>query len=83
MFTAHECFSTANDGKKGMGPECQALQRDAASGSSVAGTEAEGDSELINKGENSHPNRVEKCQKMRKEDPLCLASVLDAYQRGR
>lgn len=48
-----------------------------------AGTEAGGDSELINKGENSHPNHVEKCQRMTKEGLLCLVSVLDAYQRGR
>lgn len=83
MFTAHECFSTGDDGKKGMGPGCSVLQRDAVSGSSVAGTEAGGDSELINKGENSHPNHVEKCQRMTKEGLLCLVSVLDAYQRGR
>lgn len=83
MFTVCERFSTADDGKKRMGPGCSVLQRDAVSGSSVGGTGAEGDIELINKGENSHPNHVEKCQRMRKEDPSCLASVLDAYQRGR
>lgn len=83
MFTAHECFFTVDDGKKGMGPGCSILQRDAVSGSCVGGAGAEGDIELINKGENSYPNHVKKCQRMRKEDPLCLASVLGAYQRGR
>lgn len=69
MFTAHECFFTADDGKKGMCPGCSVLQRDAVSGSSVVrGTGAEGDIELINKSENSHPNHAEKCQRMRKKD---------------
>lgn len=66
MFTACECFSTADDGKKGMGPGCSVLQKDAISGSSVGGTGAEGGIELINRGENSHPNHVEKCQRMRR-----------------
>lgn len=83
MFTACECFSTADDGKKGMGPGCSVLQRDAVHGSSVGGTGTEGDIELINKGENSYLNHIEKCQRMRKDDPFCLASVLDAYQRRR
>lgn len=83
MFTARECFSTADDGKKQMDPRCSALQRDAVNGSSFGGTGAEGDIELINKGENSHPNHVEKCPRMRKEDLSCLASVLDVYQRGK
>lgn len=43
----------------------------------------EGDIELINKDENFHHNHAEKYQRMRKEVALCLASVLDAYHRGR
>lgn len=83
MFTACESFSKADDRKKGMGPGCSVLQRDAVSRSSIGGTGAEGDIELINKGEKSHPDHIEKCQRIRKEDPSCLASVPHAYQRGR
>lgn len=67
MFTALECSSIADDGKKGMGAGCSVLQRDEVSCSSLGETGAEGDIELINKGENSHPNHVEKCQRMRKK----------------
>lgn len=83
MFTARECFSTADDGKKGMGPGCSVLQKDAVQRSPVGGTGAEGDIELRSKGENSYPNHIEMCQRMRKDDPFFLASVLDAYQRRR
>lgn len=53
MCTACECFSTACDGKNGIGPGCSVLLRSTVSDSSVTGAEAEGDIKLMNTGENS------------------------------
>lgn len=54
MSHACERFSTADDGKKGMGSGCSVFLRNAVSDSSGAGAEAEGVTELIITDENSH-----------------------------